>query len=145
MTRLALAELRAPIDATCGRCSSPGPDPSRPGPRGRLVCSTCAPWIERNHPDDHDHRPDHGPGRQPLGHPRKTGAEWKAACRAQAARLSGYTSSSPIWGKTDVIVLAEIEGILTGSLAADTRIESALVLVKELQRREAKKRLTATL
>lgn len=85
--------------------------------------------------------------------PKPSAAQWKAA-KEQAGKLTGYGSGSPIWSRKDVTVFAEIESALasadrnisTGDYGnARVQLEDATTLIKELQKREAYKRLIATL
>lgn len=72
--------------------------------------------------------------------------QWDAAKR-QSASVTGYGNTSPIWGKKDVTVFAEIQEHLE-RLAAGTstglELDQAIQLIKELQKREAYKRLIPT-
>lgn len=79
---------------------------------------------------------------------KKTAAQWTAAKEA-AAKITGYGSTSSIWGKTDVTVFSEIQELLTdlneGTGKFVLPLDRAMELVTELQKREAYKRLVATL
>lgn len=70
---------------------------------------------------------------------KKTAAEWQAA-KATAAKITGYGSGSLIWGKTDATVFADMKTEMSAGHhgAAD-------LLLDELIKREAYKRLVATL
>lgn len=80
--------------------------------------------------------------------PKKTAAEWKAA-KEMAAKITGYGDGSPIWGKTDVTVFTEISAYLKdakdGTGIYHLPLSAAIELIDELQKREAFKRLAATL
>lgn len=64
---------------------------------------------------------------------------WKEA-QSQAREIVGYKKTSPIYGKTEAIVLAEIkdclEDLISGAGAVANPASKALELIEELQKRK---------